>query len=408
MEGPEKDMDTDAGLQPSTRHALDDRRFDGEPPMIRIDGITKTFKRRSGGGETKPVDNISLEVRRGEMVVLLGPSGCGKTTLLRCVAGLEKPDSGAIHIQGRTVWDPARATFVPPNKRSVSMIFQSYALWPHMTVFGNVAYPLRARRLPAQQIRDRVTSTLNRVGLDGLENQYPAQLSGGQQQRVALARALVSGAEVMLFDEPLSNVDARVRDQLRAELVEMRRDLGLTGLYVTHDQHEALELGDRVVVLDRGRIEQIATPVEVYSAPRSRYVAEFVGAANVFPFTVEKAGSGSLRGETPLGPMTTDAPGPDWRGDELVSGVEVYAMARPENCEVSALPQEGPNVWEGKVARIDFAGSHVQCVIDVGASTVRAWVPRETPISEGQAVWVRIDTSHLRVLPSTYSISHQS
>lgn len=376
--------------------------------MIRIDGISKTFKRRSGAGETKPVDDISLEVRRGEMVVLLGPSGCGKTTLLRCVAGLERPDSGRIRIQGRTVWDASHDVFIPPNKRSVSMIFQSYALWPHMTVFGNVAYPLRARHRPGGEISERVAQTLERVGLGGLENQYPAQLSGGQQQRVALARALVSGAEVILFDEPLSNVDARVRDQLRAELVEMRRDLGLTGLYVTHDQHEALELGDRVVVLDRGRIEQVAGPEEIYSAPKSRYVAEFVGAANVFPLRVTSAGEDALRGKTPFGDVLAKSTSAEIRNDDLAIGAELYVMARPEDCEVSLASVGGPNEWSGTVSRLDFAGSHVQCVVEIGDVTLRAWMPRKTPISEGQQVWVSIPPESLRALPAMYSISHQS
>ena len=264
---------------------------------IEISNLTKRFV-RSGGKEVIPVDNISLSVEENELVVLLGPSGCGKTTLLRCVAGLERPDAGEIVIDGRVVFSAERSIFVPPEQRGVSMIFQSYALWPHMTVAQNVGYPLESRNLPAAVIRERVQEALRLVGIGGLDTQYPGRISGGQQQRVALARALVGNSSVVLFDEPLSNVDAQVRSQLRFELKRMQRQLGFSGLYVTHDQVEAMELGHRVAVLQSGRLAALDTPRGVYDNPPSRYVADFVGVSNFLPGTVRGTDGGTAIVET--------------------------------------------------------------------------------------------------------------
>ena len=227
------------------------------PHRIRVVNLLKTFKRPKGGGTITPINNISLDVSIDEMVVLLGPSGCGKTTLLRCVAGLEEPDSGEIYINDQLVFSSRAGVLVPPHLRPVSMVFQSYALWPHMSVFDNVAYPLRSRKFgTAKQVQDRVQDVLAIMCLDALARQFPGQLSGGQQQRVALARAIVPGTGVVLFDEPLSNVDARIREQLREEIRRMQRRLKFSALYVTHDQVEAMAVADQIAVLDDGRIVQ--------------------------------------------------------------------------------------------------------------------------------------------------------
>ena len=276
-------------------------------PAVRVENLVKRYRRRDG--ETvKAVDGISLTVHEGELVVLLGPSGCGKTTLLRCVAGLEQPDSGHVSVHGRTLFADGGRVSVPVEKRQLSMVFQSYALWPHMTVFDNVAFPLRNRRTPRAEIQRRVKRALEKVGVGDLVSSYPSQISGGQQQRVALARALVPNDGLILFDEPLSNVDARVRDELRFELLEMQREIGFSALYVTHDQSEAMAMADRIAVLGGGRIRQLAPPAEVYRRPASRYVANFVGTANEIPGRVAAVGlDGTMTVDTAVGKIQATA-----------------------------------------------------------------------------------------------------
>ena len=259
-----------------------DPTLSNDGPVIEVVELTKQFRRgRTGRGSViTPVDNISLEVNRGESVVLLGPSGCGKTTLLRCIAGLETPTSGAIRIGGRTVFSSSEKINMTTQKRNVSMVFQSYGLWPHMSAFDTVAYPLRTQRVSRKEVGRRVAEALAQVGVAEVAQQLPAQLSGGQQQRVSLARALVSRADVVLFDEPLSNVDAKVREELRAELLTMQQELGLTTIYVTHDQVEAMDLADRIAVLRDGRIQQFDSPAQTYERPMSEYVAQAIGQIN--------------------------------------------------------------------------------------------------------------------------------
>lgn len=253
----------------------------GEPGpgagVVRLRDLTKRY-RRADGEITAAVDGVALDVAPGEFLVLLGPSGCGKTTLLRSIAGLERPDGGTVEIDGRPVFGPG--VNVPPERRGISMVFQSYALWPHLTVHDNVAYPLqnrRGERLTKAGIASRVRDSLALVGIDHLAGQYPGELSGGQQQRIALARAFIAGDGLVLFDEPLSNIDAKVRERLRADLLAMQRRLGFAAVYVTHDQTEAMELASRVAVMRDGRIEQLGTPHDIYVRPTSRYVANFVG-----------------------------------------------------------------------------------------------------------------------------------
>ena len=227
------------------------------------------------------MDGIGFDIAPGELVTLLGPSGCGKTTTLRAVAGLETPSGGSIRLNDDTVYSAAERRNVPTEKRGVSMVFQSYAIWPHMTVFDNVAYGLRVRKLPPAEVRQNVQRVLELVQMQDFADRPASKLSGGQQQRVAVARAIAFSPNVLLFDEPLSNLDAKLRAEMRVELRELQRRLDITSLYVTHDQEEALAISDRVIVMNGGRIEQIGTPEEIYNRPRSRFVADFVGSANL-------------------------------------------------------------------------------------------------------------------------------
>src|SRR5438093_4156339 len=239
--------------------------------VLRLDGVSKSY------GTVQAVDRASLEVERGEIFTLLGPSGCGKTTTLRLVAGLEHPDAGEIALRGRVVASASRRLFVPPHKRNLGMVFQSYAIWPHMNVFENVAYPLRLRGVKRRTIRDRVTQVLDLVGLGGLERRSATLLSGGQMQRLALCRALVYEPDLLLLDEPFSNLDAKLREQMRVELKVLQRRLGVTVLFVTHDQIEALSLSDRIAVMQRGRVEQVGAPRSLYERPASAFVRDFLG-----------------------------------------------------------------------------------------------------------------------------------
>jgi iron(III) transport system ATP-binding protein len=364
---------------------------------IQISSVTKHY-RRAGGKVIVPVDNISLTVAANELVVLLGPSGCGKTTLLRCVAGLEKPDEGEIVIDGKVMFSSTKGIFVPPDQRRLSMIFQSYALWPHMTVAQNVSYPLEGHKLSSAEIASRVARALELVGIGGLEAQYPGRISGGQQQRVALARALVSGSSVVLFDEPLSNVDAQVRSQLRFELKRMQRQIGFSGLYVTHDQAEAMELGHRVAVLQSGRIAALDTPKRVYEEPTNHYVANFVGVSNFLNGTVGAAAAGNIRIDTALGPFEVDV-----ADAQFASGAEVQLVLRPERISLSAYPP-AKGVANTVSVRIEaqlFSGAYTEYVVSAGDETLRVWSHDDAlrGFSEGDNAWLSIKPSALRLIP---------
>ena len=328
-------------------------------PRIEIRALTKTY-RRENGDLVRPVDNIDMVVDDNEIVVLLGPSGCGKTTLLRCVAGLERPDSGEILINGQVVFSSRDKIFLPPEKRRISMIFQSYALWPHMTVFDNVSYPLKALGIAKREIGTRVQAILDVAGVGGLGGQYPGRISGGQQQRVALARALVSDSSVVLFDEPLSNVDTQVRARLRFELRKLQQEIGFSALYVTHDQSEALELGHQVAVLDSGRVADVGAPQRVYAAPANEYVANFVGVANLFPLTITSHQEGSLRADSELGPLQIDIDaGSSWK-----TGDAAIAVVRPEDVSIRRLePQLPVNGFQGRIEALLFGGAHTELVV---------------------------------------------
>jgi len=339
---------------------------------VRLERITKRF------GRVVAVDDLSLQVPAGKLVTLLGPSGCGKTTTLRIVAGLERPDQGRVWIGEEDV------TPLLPAQRGVTMVFQTYALFPHMSVFENVAYGLRVMRLPQSEVTRRVEEALNLVGLGGLEGRSPAQLSGGQQQRVALARALVMNPRVLLFDEPLSNLDAKLRKRVRGEIRALQRQLGITALYVTHDQLEALALSDVVAVMSAGRIEQVGPPVEIYRRPRNRFVADFIGEANLLPGSYEE-------GHVRVGPYTFA-----FRQDGLVSG-PVTVMVRPEAVR---LAQEGDGL-PGRVRSTFFLGAGVEYLVEtpVGdVSVAEPYRPGEEVVGDAE-VRVRFDPAGVYLLP---------
>lgn len=256
-------------------------------PMIRVSHLTKRFVK---GSEMAAVNDISFEVGEKEIATLLGPSGCGKTTTLRCIAGLEEPDKGEIMIGGTEVTSMEKGVFVPPEKRNIGLVFQSYALWPHMKVFDNVAYGLRMKHVPKQEIESRVKKVLEIVDLAGYEDRYPAQLSGGQQQRVALARSVVYEPKVLLLDEPLSNLDAKIRERTRIELRNLLKKVGITSVYVTHDQEEAFQISDRVIIMNQGSVMQVGTPYDIYHSPEDEFVASFVCRSNLVDGTVTAIG----------------------------------------------------------------------------------------------------------------------
>ncbi|MGQ9490498.1 MAG: ABC transporter ATP-binding protein [Anaerolineae bacterium] len=353
-----------------------------------LDNLVKTFASRGGVGEVTAVNGVSLEIQRGELVTLLGPSGCGKTTTLRLIAGFEFPTAGRILLDGRQIND------LPPHKRDMSMVFQSYAIFPHLNVFENIAYGLNVQKRPRDEIKRRVAQVLELVELSGYENRAPNQLSGGQQQRVALARALVMEPKVLLMDEPLSNLDAKLREQMRAEIRRIQRRLGITSVYVTHDQVEAMTLSDRIVIMNQGRIEQIGTPTEVYRRPQTRFVADFIGRANFVEGIVRERHDGQLVVEA-LGALMT-APTPE--AASFNPGEPLTLVIRPEMVEI-----DSPRAHvAGIVRRASYLGSVVEYDVEVAGQLLSLVErdPRHTLVHpEGQAVKVRFLEDCLYVLP---------
>lgn len=368
-------------------------------PRIEVIDLVKSY-RREGGARITPVDHVNLTVAQQELVVLLGPSGCGKTTLLRCVAGLERPDEGEIIIDGQTVFSSKKGLYEPPDRRRLSMVFQSYALWPHLSVAENVAYPLQSRKEPKETMAKRVSDVLSMVGVGGLERQFPSRISGGQQQRVALARALVANSSVVLFDEPLSNVDAQVRAQLRFELQSMQSRLGFSGLYVTHDQVEAMELGHRVAVLDSGRISALGTPFDVYTNPPNEYVAKFVGVANMLPGTLSAKGEQEIVVDTPIGALTAPKAGLMDPGLNVGDGVSV--VTRPEHLSLSSMkPAGGDNVFPVKIEARLFSGAHTDVLVRAGNTKLSVWMhDYQAAMALAEESWLSVSTGALRVVAS--------
>ncbi|MEA4884469.1 MAG: ABC transporter ATP-binding protein [Clostridia bacterium] len=383
---------------------------------VKLDGLTKVFV-SPGGAQAAAADNVCLTINEGELVTFLGPSGCGKTTTLRMVAGFENPTSGRVLIGDRDV------TNVAPNNRDTAMVFQSYALFPHMTVGENVAYGLRFRKAGNAEKHERTKRMMELVGLTGFESRQPGQLSGGQQQRVALARALVVEPQVLLFDEPLSNLDAKLREQMREEIRRIQQRLSITAIYVTHDQSEAMAISDRIVIMNRGRIEQVGTPREVYSEPISRFVADFIGRVNFLPglmvgcvrtpaaLPVQQAGAASGRdffrvnlfGQEIL---VEGVAGLDEKASEC--GGRVLVVCRPEAASLARADtgEEPPAHTSGRVIKAVYFGSYMEYGLeldgmDAGSppfTLIDHNPARSTPLEVGDTAGIRFDENSLHVL----------
>ena len=365
--------------------------------MLVIEKLVKTYV-TPAGQRVEAVRGVSLSVESGKLLTLLGPSGGGKTSLLRCIAGLERPDSGRIIIGDEVVFDSAKQIFVRPSERRLGMVFQSYAIWPHMSVFENVAFPLRVqrdRKVPRKEIRERVLKALEMVRLGGLENRGATQLSGGQQQRLALARGLVCEPRLLLLDEPLSNLDAKLREWMRFELKRLQLGLGITTVYVTHDQAEALALSDEIAIINRGEIEQRGAPYEIYRQPGTEFVADFIGSTNFIPGTVaEKASEErAWRVTTEHGTMAALFTG------TVVPGQQVMVSVRPEDIVFEREPAGGGNLLAGTVSNRIFLGEVIDYLVDVKARELRVRAKPEYDFRIGDAVHLRLPEEKCVGLP---------
>ena len=368
--------------------------------MLEITALCKSFGDRARkAGRVHAVDHVDVVVEEGEFFTMLGPSGCGKTTTLRCVAGLEKPDSGDIVIGGTTVYSSSRGVFVPPNRRRLGMVFQSYAIWPHMNVFDNVAFPFRTGmyKAPRAEVRSRVERALAVVHMEHLAGRFATQLSGGQQQRLALARALVIEPTLLLLDEPLSNLDAKLRESLRFELKRLQRERGITTLYVTHDQIEALAFSNRIAVMEGGRIQQIGTPTEVYLKPDSPFVADFVGTTNFVPGTVgtKDPETGRWRIDTSSGPVRCGALWDVAPGDACVISI------RPEHVLLSKADSGLGEAWKGRVLTRLFVGEVWDYQVQVGDQVLRSRSSGQVRFSSGEEVLVTVDDAESSAFPAS-------
>jgi len=351
---------------------------------VSLKGVTKRF------GKVVAVDNVSLQVEHGELFTLLGPSGCGKTTTLRVIAGFELPD------EGKVFFDDEEVTFKKPYERGCAMVFQNYALWPHMSVFDNVAYGLKLKGLSNEEIKRRVKEVLRLVGLEGLENRSPLQLSGGQQQRVALARALVVEPKVLLLDEPLSNLDAKLRLRMREEVKKLQKELKITTIYVTHDQEEAMSLSDRIAVMDRGKVLQIGPPMEVYMHPKNLFVATFIGRSTLLKGIIKKIEKDRA---TVSVSENLELVGRFTRGIKLEKGEEAVAIMRPEDFFLNGSASS--NVIEGSVELTMFLGPFTQLRVKVDSQVIKAYVDPDMGIKSGTRIRLYIRPENVIIFPLT-------
>ena len=367
--------------------------------MLSVKGLFTEYP-NDRGQTVKAAQDVAFEVPEGKLFTLLGPSGCGKTTTLRSIAGLERPVAGEISVDGRVVYSGKKNTFVPPNQRNFGMVFQSYAIWPHMNVFQNAAFPLqvRAKRLEEKDIRDKVMRVLAAVGLADLAGRDATRLSGGQQQRLALARAIAMEPRLLLLDEPLSNLDAKLRERMRFELKRLQSEFKLTTVYVTHDQSEALALSHQIAVMSEGRIVQVGTPREIYERPRNKFVADFVGSSNFIDATVRapQGHPGGYRVATALGEIEVRSV------DALAPGDKAVISIRPEDVALSeqALPL-GQNACQGRVEAKVFLGECVDFQVRIGETLLlaRAHPSLRTPV--GENVHVVMDPEKCIAIPNT-------
>ena len=348
---------------------------------LRLVNIHKSY------GDVKVIEGINLDVEEGEFITLLGPSGCGKTTTLKTIAGFVQPEEGEIY------FDDDLMNTVAPNKRSASMCFQSYALFPHMSVYNNVAFGLKMQKVPIEEQKSRIFDALKIVGLENYPDRKPGQLSGGQQQRVALARAIVTRPRILLFDEPLSNLDAKLRDKVRVEIRELQQQLGITSIYVTHDQAEALVISDRIVVMNGGRVEQIDKPYQIYRKPETGFVADFIGAANISRGKVLSISEKAYEVESDYGTFFMDR---ENSTSDRKTGDDVLFSWRPEDIE---FHKEGmTNELDGMIDQAIFMGNMTDIYVNIGGKRVRGQMAGRIFIQEGEKVSLRVDESNFRIL----------
>jgi ABC-type Fe3+/spermidine/putrescine transport system ATPase subunit len=345
---------------------------------IQLEDIVKRF------GSLEAVSHVSLDIHDGELFTLLGPSGCGKTTILRLIGGFHRAD------QGRILFGDQEMTGKPPYERHIGMVFQNYALWPHMRIFDNIAYGLKLKKLSSGEIQEKVAHAMGLVNMKGLETRYPGELSGGQQQRVALARALVLNPDVLLLDEPLSNLDAKIRIQVRAEIRKLQKDLGITTIYVTHDQEEALTLSDRIAVLNQGKLQQIGNPHELYEKPYNPFVGDFIGINNLIPAKVKEVMDAGFRlvVESAAGPIACAGDG------RLKPGADCMVCVRPETAEISLspAPPEGFSSIAGTVSFPSYIGNTIRYDVDAAGIIFKVDIqnPRDhQPLAVGAKVFIR-------------------
>jgi ABC-type Fe3+/spermidine/putrescine transport system ATPase subunit len=366
----------------------------GHSVPVTVERLTMSY------GAVQAVGGISFHVAPGRTVTLLGPSGCGKTTTLRCIAGLEVPTAGRITVGDRVVFDDASNIFVEPERRNIGMVFQSYAIWPHMTVGGNVGFPLSIAGVSKNEVQERTRAVLELVGLGDLQRRSAADLSGGQQQRVALARALVHEPSVVVFDEPLSNLDANLRERMRAELQLLQSRLGFTAIFVTHDQQEALSLSDYIVIMNRGLIEQTGSPQEIFTNPATAFAARFLGYSNVFPGRVAVIGDAGMVqidfGEGLRLSALWRSPNPPRIGEDSTVAFRADRVAVQPGSHRS-----GENVFDGEVETAAFLGRTFDYTIKSGTLEIQAEGSVDYPVSRGQAVNVHIPADHCHAFSST-------
>jgi iron(III) transport system ATP-binding protein len=361
--------------------------------MLKVEGLYTEYPNEKGQ-VVKAAQDVSFTIEEGRLFTLLGPSGCGKTTTLRSIAGLERPQAGEIAVNDRIVYSSSKRIFVAPNRRGFGMVFQSYAIWPHMTVFENAAFPLEVgdRKRTRQQIRDSVMRILTAVQLDHLAERDATKLSGGQQQRLALARALVMEPALLLLDEPLSNLDAKLREAMRFELKRLQRELKITTVYVTHDQSEALALSHQIAVMHEGRIQQIGTPREIYEHPVNPFVADFVGNSNFIDGTVVSIAGNCAVLRTEIGDVTVKG-APPLRADDRVA-----LSVRPEDVDLCEERPSGSNIWEGIVEQKVFLGEALDFQVKIGP---RVLLSRQHPTLRtkvGEPIYVQLDPEKCTVL----------
>ena len=353
---------------------------------VKIEEMTKVY------GPVIAVDNMTLEIKDGEFFTFLGPSGCGKTTTLRLIAGFEFPDKGRISFDDKDV------TFLRPYERNTAMVFQNYALWPHMTVFDNIAYGLKLRKVPREEINRKVKQVLELIRLEGMENRYPTQLSGGQQQRVALARALVVEPSILLLDEPLSNLDAKLRLGMREEIKRIQKELGITTIYVTHDQEEALTMSDRIAVMNKGKVHQVGTPYEIYAWPRDLFVATFLGRSNLLKGTAKSVMGDIVEVDTSLGKII-GVTHTDYVDMKIREGSTVGVIIRPESFTIERKQSREYNKFTINVILSMFAGSRIEVKGVYKDVELLMYLPSNADISSKTSIEVYVKRNETLILP---------